>query len=62
MHDTVWHTAGAREDTILCIGCLEERLGRLLLHTDFPPAVLNQPDYGNHSQRLQDRLRPQSTP
>ncbi|MFE9576695.1 hypothetical protein ACFYO1_09960 [Nocardia sp. NPDC006044] len=58
VHDSVWKCAAASADSILCIGCLEARLGRRLRHTDFVAAVLNQPGYGHHSPRLQSRLRP----
>ncbi|KAA8885903.1 hypothetical protein F3087_25070 [Nocardia colli] len=58
VHDAVWKCAAASASSILCIGCLETRLGRRLLHTDFVAAVLNQPGYGHHSPRLQSRLRP----
>lgn len=54
--DDVWAEAGASEDGILCIGCLEQRLGRQLLQQDFLNAMLNRPDYGNHSDRLISRL------
>ncbi|MFC9438609.1 hypothetical protein [Nocardia sp. NPDC057030] len=58
VHDSVWASAAAAADSILCVGCLESRLGRRLLPTDFVVAVLNQPGYGHHSPRLQSRLRP----
>lgn len=41
---------------MLCIGCLEARLGRKLLPSDFPGVTINSPKYGNKSQRLLDRL------
>ena len=41
----------------LCIGCLEERLGRKLTADDFEPGnILNRPQQGQ-SKRLQDRLK-----
>lgn len=57
VHDLVWARARARPDSILCIGCVETRLGRRLTHGDFLPAALNDPAYGQHSARLKDRLR-----
>lgn len=60
--DTVWESAGATPDAILCIGCLEDRLGRRLSRQDFPEALLNRPDYGWHSDRLVDRLKGGSEP
>ncbi|MEU7144370.1 hypothetical protein ABZ942_33340 [Nocardia sp. NPDC046473] len=56
VHDAVWGCAAASVDSILCIGCLENRLGRRLLPTDFVAAVLNEPGYGQHSSRLRSRL------
>ncbi|GGV36367.1 hypothetical protein GCM10010245_57950 [Streptomyces spectabilis] len=58
--DGVWECAGAAEDSILCVGCLEVRLKRPLVHTDFISAALNDPNYGHHSARLLSRLRPAS--
>ena len=57
--DTVWDEAGALPDAILCIGCLEQRLGRQVSRRDFLPAMLNDPSYGLHSDRLIDRLTPE---
>ena len=41
--------------SMLCIGCLEARLGRRLVPSDFTDCLINQETYG-HSQRLQSRL------
>ncbi|WP_189456031.1 hypothetical protein [Streptomyces abikoensis] len=60
VHDSVWQCAGIAEDSVLCVGCLEARLDRRLLHTDFTPVALNDPDYGHHSERLLSRLRPRA--
>ncbi|MCA6095150.1 hypothetical protein LE181_23655 [Streptomyces sp. SCA3-4] len=60
VHDSVWQCAGIVEDSVLCVGCLEARLDRRLLHTDFTPVALNDPDYGHHSERLLSRLRPRT--
>ena len=40
VEDAVWAAAGAPEG-YLCVGCLEERLGRPLVPDDFPPLPLN---------------------
>jgi len=40
---------------ILCIGCLEKRIGRTLCRTDFIAAPINDPRH-QHSDRLRDRL------
>ena len=55
--DPVWDSSGMDSRGILCIGCLERRLGRQLTGRDFEPALLNSPDYGWHSARLIDRLK-----
>lgn len=39
--NSVWQAAKAHEDWMLCIGCLEERLGRKLVPDDFLDCPLN---------------------
>lgn len=51
----VWHLATSNYNDILCIGCLENRLGRKLVPEDFSPVPLNFPDFPK-SERLADRL------
>lgn len=41
---------------LLCIGCLEHRLGRELTRTDFTDAPVNSTDIFDKSRRLQNRL------
>lgn len=41
---------------MLCIGCLEQRLGRELTPDDFTDCSLNSPKYEPKSQRLMKRL------
>jgi hypothetical protein len=41
---------------ILCIGCLEKRLGRTLCASDFDGAPVNDPNRHGMSGRLRDRL------
>jgi len=63
VHDHVWEQAWAdrrkswlpRDDEILCIGCLEKRIGRTLTRHDFTDAPINLLDQGR-SDRLRDRL------
>jgi hypothetical protein len=65
VHDRVWCAAGmpkcevikhnASHRDILCIGCLEARLGRRLTPRDFINASINRPDRWN-SPRLNARL------
>jgi hypothetical protein len=49
---------GARE--ILCIGCLEQRIGRTLMANDFTDAPVNDPNdprRSRMSERMRHRLR-----
>lgn len=48
-----WHSLG-RE--ILCIGCLEKRIGRTLKRSDFPDFPVNDPEQDDISDRLRARL------
>lgn len=41
---------------MLCIGCLEKRLGRMLCKRDFTDATINNPRFVSKSQRLMSRL------
>lgn len=53
----VWFDeAGAQERGMLCIGCLERRIGRRLVRGDFPPVHINDPHRNSMSARLVDRL------
>ena len=63
--DEIWKLAvpddpfdpNAEEDKwVLCIGCLEDRIGRRLKSTDFTDAPINDPKPGYHSERLLSRL------
>lgn len=63
LHDNVWLAATAPVTThlsppirMLCIGCVERRLGRPLNHTDFNGSYLNNPRTAPQSQRLRERL------
>jgi hypothetical protein len=49
-----WHCLPGQE--YLCIGCLEERLGRTLLWCDFTDVPINDPDNPAISERLRDRM------
>jgi hypothetical protein len=51
---SLWCEFGAHRD-MLCIGCLENRIGRLLTYEDFLNCPLNA-DMGIKSARLLDRL------
>lgn len=48
----------ARIDIILCIGCVEQRLGRKLDKSDFTQCYINDPKKSKGmSQRLLERLQ-----
>jgi hypothetical protein len=58
VHDEVWAKATTDEtESMLCIGCLEERIGRTLEPSDFSDAPINYPGFGHQSARLANRLR-----
>jgi hypothetical protein len=60
VHDQIWQQAwGSLEYTgpgqqVLCIGCLENRIGRKLTSADFTAASVN--DYRDEGRRMSDRL------
>jgi hypothetical protein len=51
--DEVWAQIGA-DSAVLCVGCLEDRLDRLLAPEDFPAVALND-DHPTDSVRLRTR-------
>ncbi|MGO8876378.1 MAG: hypothetical protein ACLQNG_11525 [Acidimicrobiales bacterium] len=70
VHDSVWEAAGMPSELlvfpagpvvvrpgILCIGCLERRLGRCLTPDDFDDWPVNEPN-PNQTARLADRMGP----
>src|SRR5262245_21304420 len=61
VHNDVWERASCRKPRphMLCIGCLEERLGRQLKPNDFTDAPINDPALPNTSNRLRNRMRRQ---
>lgn len=58
VHDRVWVQANPAIDGMLCIGCLESRLGRQVTREDFSDAPINVDSAWawDHSARLRDRL------
>jgi hypothetical protein len=56
VQNDVWKACGAG-DGMLCIGCLEKRIGRKLRRQDFTDAPVNEIDLERQSLRLRDRLR-----
>lgn len=63
VHDSIWLTVQPHEQGMLCVGCLESRLGRQLTESDFTTAPVNAPSR-DQSSRLRERLGlvPLSTP
>lgn len=53
--DAIWEAYGPPTNGVLCIGCLEDRMGRQLQHDDFKDVPLNTDDRPR-SDRLRDRL------
>lgn len=57
----LWEQAVPEQDGMICIGCLEKRVGRQLTPEDFIAAPINGPGFGDaRSSRLQDRLGPRT--
>jgi hypothetical protein len=62
VHDDVWEDAGMPVSVpysgagVLCVGCIEHRLGRQLNADDFAPAPLNSGLFFDQSARLVSRL------
>jgi len=52
----VWYYLSRSDEGMLCIGCLENRLGRCLTKKDFIKAPVNRLDVFHKSDRLIDRL------
>lgn len=55
VHDHVWEGEAKMDKGMLCIGCLEVRIGRALTPADFIDAPVNYIPQ-RRSARLQDRL------
>lgn len=52
----VWFSAHASECGMLCVGCIEKRLGRVLVSSDFTAAHINDPRRNAMSDRLRSRI------
>lgn len=55
VHCNVWNAGGGKRN-LLCIGCLEKRIGRKLEANDFRDCRVNTDTTGKHANRS-DRLR-----
>lgn len=56
VHTELWLSVVDSNKGMLCVGCLESRLGRELTSADFTGAYINRPDIFEHSMRLLSRL------
>lgn len=56
IHTPLWISVVGNSSGMLCVGCLEKRLGRKLTSTDFPDVTINNPRFEPKSQRLMERL------
>ena len=55
--DSTWNLVHNSNKGMLCIPCLEKRLGRMLLREDFNSSHVNNPKLHAMSHRLLDRLQ-----
>lgn len=57
VNDYVWKQTGIAPDGgKLCIGCLETRIGRRLMSSDFPHYPINYAGIFRQSDRLRNRM------
>lgn len=54
VRDKLWAAAGM-QDGFLCVGSLEQRIGRMLRPKDFTRASINNPDHSWDTPRLAAR-------
>lgn len=54
VHDHIWETFG--REPLLCIGCLENKMGRTLWSGDFTHYAINNVNMFAKSDRLLNRL------
>jgi hypothetical protein len=52
----LWLKTVGSKDGMLCIECLEQRIGRKLNKVDFTEAYINDMSFGIKSERLRSRL------
>jgi hypothetical protein len=52
----LWLSVVSSKKGMLCIGCLERRLGRKLTKNDFTKCYINNPKFSGMSKRLLNRL------
>lgn len=56
IHTELWLSVMPSIKGMLCVGCIEQRLGRLLNALDFTDASINSAKHEPKSQRLMNRL------
>jgi hypothetical protein len=57
VHNALWAKANPQINGMLCVGCLENRIGRQLMSDDFTDMPINTTDVcGVKSKRLASRL------
>lgn len=54
--DSTWFSIHASNQGMLCIGCVEKRLGRALVSSDFNNSHVNNPKLYPMSARLLSRI------
>lgn len=53
----IWMSVVGSKTGMLCISCIENRLKRKLVSSDFPDVTINNPKYVKMSLRLLDRIK-----
>ncbi len=53
----LWLSVVGSKTGMLCISCLEGRLGRKLVASDFPNVTINNPRFESKSARLMNRMK-----
>ena len=56
IQDYLWQQINPQTKGMLCIGCVEEKLGRTLTAADFSPYPINQIGFFVQSSRLINRI------
>lgn len=56
VHTDTWLSVVGSKSGMLCIKCLEERLGRELNSSDFTDCTINNPKYSDMSELLLRRV------
>lgn len=56
LKDEIWFKVHNSKSGMMCINCIEIRLGRKLNKSDFTDCYINKLDYGSKSLVLLDRL------